>query len=102
YFVLSFVGIKPPVELSGELETSMTQKAQVIDFLKKANDHARAAIRAVPDADLDKPTQMFGRQTTYRNAYMTLVSHVHEHLGQLIAYARSNGVAPPWSAAGGQ
>ncbi|MGH7645722.1 MAG: DinB family protein, partial [Gemmatimonadales bacterium] len=77
YFVLSFVGIKPPMELSGGLETSMTQKAQVIDFLKKANDHARAAIRAVPDADLDKPTQMFGQQTTYRNAYMTLVSHVH-------------------------
>ncbi len=102
YFVLGFVGVKSPVELAGGLETSMTQKAQVIDFMKKANDHARAAIRTVPDADLDKPTQMFGRQTTYRNAYMTLVSHAHEHLGQMIAYARSNGVVPPWSAAGGQ
>jgi hypothetical protein len=26
-----------------------------------------------------------------------LVSHLHEHLGQAIAYARMNGVAPPWS-----
>ena len=24
-------------------------------------------------------------------------THLHEHLGQLIAYARSNGVVPPWS-----
>ncbi len=101
YFVLTFVGITSPVELRGA-ETSMTDKAQMIAFLKQANDHARAAIRSVPEADLDKPTQMFGRQTTYRNAYMTLVSHVHEHLGQLIAYARSNGVVPPWSMAGGQ
>ena len=23
--------------------------------------------------------------------------HLHEHLGQLIAYARSNNIAPPWS-----
>ncbi len=102
YFVLSFAGVKPPMEMSQGLETSMTNKAQVIDFLKQACDHARTAIRTVPDADLDKPTQMFGRQTTYRNAYMTLVSHAHEHLGQMIAYARSNGVVPPWSAAGGQ
>jgi uncharacterized damage-inducible protein DinB len=28
---------------------------------------------------------------------MALVSHEHEHLGQMIAYARSNGVTPPWS-----
>jgi hypothetical protein len=29
---------------------------------------------------------------------MLLLSHAHEHLGQSIAYARSNGVAPPWTA----
>jgi hypothetical protein len=28
---------------------------------------------------------------------MTILSHLHEHLGQSIAYARTNGVAPPWS-----
>ncbi|MGH7675615.1 MAG: DinB family protein [Gemmatimonadales bacterium] len=101
YLILGFAGVTSPVQLTRGLETSMTQKAQVIDFLKKANDHTRAAIRAVPDAHLDKPTQMFGQQTTYRNAYMTLVTHAHEHLGQLIAYARTNGIVPPWSMAGG-
>ena len=26
------------------------------------------------------------------------ISHVHEHLGQLIAYSRMVGMVPPWSA----
>jgi uncharacterized damage-inducible protein DinB len=60
----------------------------------------RGAIRNLSDADLDKPATMFGQQTTYRNVLLTAVSHNHEHLGQLIAYARMNGVAPPWSAGG--
>jgi hypothetical protein len=28
---------------------------------------------------------------------LATVTHLHEHLGQLIAYARSNNVEPPWS-----
>jgi uncharacterized damage-inducible protein DinB len=27
-----------------------------------------------------------------------MANHMHEHLGQAIAYARVNGVVPPWSA----
>jgi uncharacterized damage-inducible protein DinB len=29
-----------------------------------------------------------------------LATHNHEHLGQMIAYARMNGIAPPWSRSG--
>ena len=43
---------------------------------------------------------MLGRRTTYCNAYLTEVAHAHEHLGQLIAYARMNGITPPWSMPG--
>jgi len=28
-----------------------------------------------------------------------LVADAHEHLGQLIAYARQNGIVPPWTVA---
>jgi uncharacterized damage-inducible protein DinB len=42
---------------------------------------------------------MFGRTTTYRNVLVTAIAHLHEHLGQSIAYARMNGVVPPWTAA---
>jgi len=35
--------------------------------------------------------------TTRRAMWIGATTHLHEHLGQLIAYARSNGVVPPWS-----
>ena len=101
YYLLTFAGVKPPADApQGE---QMADRATGIAQLKRSFDHVRNAIRNVTDADLDKPTTMFGMQTTYRNVYLTTVTHAHEHLGQLIAYARSNGVTPPWSrAAGGQ
>jgi len=101
YFLPTFVGVKAPADApKGETATS---RAEAIAQMKRSFDHVRAAIRNTSDADLDKPATMFGQQTTYRNVWMTTVSHAHEHLGQLIAYARSNGVTPPWSqSAGGQ
>ena len=40
---------------------------------------------------------MFGNATTHRGVLVTVLSHLHEHLGQSVAYARMNGVVPPWS-----
>jgi len=101
YYLLSFAGVKAPADApQGE---NAADRATAIAQLKRSFDHVRTAIRGTSDADLDKPATMFGQQTTYRNVYLTTVTHAHEHLGQLIAYARSNGVTPPWSrAAGGQ
>ena len=97
YYVLTFAGVQPTKQLPQNAETAVTDKAQVAAALKESFDHARNAIRGVADADLSKPATMFGQQTTVRNVYFTVVTHAHEHLGQLIAYARSNGVVPPWS-----
>ena len=55
-------------------------------------------VTATSDADLDKPVKMFGRDTTVRGVMLVAVSHEFEHLGQSIAYARTNGVVPPWTA----
>jgi uncharacterized damage-inducible protein DinB len=99
-FFPTFVGVQPAMRLERSAETSVTDKAQVIATLKRSFDEARAAIRNLPDSDLDKAATMFGQQTTYRGVYLTSVSHMHEHLGQLVAYARMNGIVPPWSASG--
>jgi hypothetical protein len=40
---------------------------------------------------------MLGRKTTLRDVCLTMVSHMHEHLGQSIAYARANHITPPWT-----
>lgn len=57
----------------------------------------RSALDRLTPADLEHPATMFGQSTSYQNVYLFGISHVHEHLGQLIAYARVNGVAPPWA-----
>jgi len=92
------LGVKPPadVKLSRDMEKTLTDKEQIIPLLKKAMDHAREAVSNAMD-DPDTATKLFGRPFTNAGASLTLITHMHEHLGQSIAYARSNGVTPPWS-----
>ncbi len=97
YFLASFVGMKPPAYDERALER-INDKQRVLAELKKSFDHIRLAALNASDADLDKPIKMFGNDTTVRGAFMTALNHLHEHLGQSIAYARMNGVVPPWSA----
>lgn len=94
------LGATPPEGLDMRtLETSTTDKAKVIELLKRSIDGARAAIANLPEADLEKTSKWFdGRMITNREVAFFLGGHNHEHLGQMIAYARSIGVTPPWSA----
>lgn len=84
------------------MEKKVVDKAQVVDALKKSIAHLRSSIEATPDADLDQKVKLFGRDMSKRAVYILLAGHIHEHLGQSIAYARSNGVTPPWSASEGE
>jgi uncharacterized damage-inducible protein DinB len=97
YFLASFVGMKPPAYDEGSLER-ISDKTRVLEELKKSFAHIRTAALRASDADLDKSIKMFGADTTKRAAFMQALTHVHEHLGQSVAYARMNGVVPPWSA----
>ena len=72
-------------------------KAKTIQALKDSFAHFRQAVISVSDADLDKPLKMFGQPTTYRGAFIMITGHSGEHLGQSIAYARMNGIVPPWT-----
>jgi uncharacterized damage-inducible protein DinB len=94
------IGIEAPMKLEQGMEKKVTEKAEIVELLKKSYAHLKDAIGKTSDADLDKATKMFGRESTYRNVLMLLVAHNHEHLGQSIAYARTNGVTPPWSMGG--
>lgn len=94
YFLATFLGIDPP-KTNGDMEKTVTKKAEVIAELKKSFVHLRAA--AGRTEDLEKPVKMFGNATTHRGVLVTVLGHLHEHLGQSIAYARMNGVTPPWS-----
>ena len=77
--------------------------AQVIEpekmqeALKASYANMQKAIEGLSDADLKAPVKLFGRDMTKEDAIRYLLADQHEHLGQSIAYARSNSVVPPWS-----
>lgn len=92
------VGTPPPAGLDlKNIEKSTTDKAKVIATLKDSFAHARKAITAMPDADLDKSMDWFGGKNTERGILLFIVRHAAEHLGQSIAYARFVGIVPPWT-----
>jgi uncharacterized damage-inducible protein DinB len=92
------VGTPPPADLDiKNLEKSTTDKTKVIATMKNSFAHARKAITAMPDADLDKSLDWFGGKNTERGILLFVTRHAAEHLGQSIAYARSVGVVPPWT-----
>lgn len=76
----------------------VTDKAKVTEELKKAFAHMRGAAEKLNEADMTKEVQFRRRQAAMREVLMAIAVHLHEHLGQSIAYARSNKVVPPWSA----
>src|SRR5947209_5957185 len=101
YFIPTLWGAKMPAGVDPRgFEKEGGDKAKTVDTLKKSFDHVTQAIQNLPDADLGKAVKIFDHEGTYREAVLVVVSHAHEHLGQSIAYARSNGVVPPWSQKG--
>lgn len=96
YFLATFLDVQPPKGTPQDLE-KIVDKPKVLAELKRSFDHVRASAARMTDAELEKKVKMFGNQTTHRGVYVTILNHLHEHLGQSIAYARMNGIAPPWS-----
>jgi len=99
YFLLRQAGIATPPEFkaSAQTEKSVTEKAEVIKWLKSSQDLVR---NSYPKAELKKPVKLFGRETTVESVFLRMLVHNNEHMGQSIAYARTMGVVPPWSQGG--
>src|SRR5207247_8593860 len=95
YLLPSFAGVKMPEGISRDMEKTVTEKAKVVETLKKSLENAKSVATNATDADLDKKVKIFGREITQRALMMVMLNHMHEHLGQSIAYARMNGVTPP-------
>lgn len=80
----------------GKLE-AVSDKAAAIASLRAAIAHFDGACKAVSNADLETPVDLFGMKLNKRRVMLLMQGHGHEHTGQAIAYARMNGVVPPWS-----
>src|SRR5262249_47907403 len=99
-FVPSSFGAKPadlgPREEAAKLRT-LSDKTQVLDQLKKGFAHAKEQSDAVHRASLTGPRNFIGHDMSISQIGYRIAGDMHEHLGQLIAYARMNHIVPPWS-----
>lgn len=115
YMLLDMMGRKVPSDLYPDLPSSEPErqraifqknlqwekqplgKKKTIEMAERAFDAAAEPLRDTPATNLNQPAMFGERKTTIGGLQLRMVAHLHEHLGQLIAYARSNGVTPPWS-----
>jgi uncharacterized damage-inducible protein DinB len=97
FYLLSVTGPKMPADLKEDMEKTVASKAEVIDWLKRSLDAVKEAHLAIKPSDLARKVHIADRDATVDGMYLRIIVHANEHMGQLIAYARTSGVVPPWS-----
>ena len=98
YGLTALAGVPPKAGFKFQgFEKSTTDKAQIVQQLNDSFEYAENSISNLTDADLLKPIK-FQTYNYVGDLILHIVAHAHEHLGQSIAYARTNGVVPPWTA----
>lgn len=114
FMLLDVIGVAAPVDLyaqvpadgharfqglirrNDELAASMREKEAVVGLLKRSLQAVAQAFAEASDDELNRRLNFFGEETTVRRVYLRLLAHTDEHMGQMIAYLRFNGIAPPW------
>src|ERR1700677_2111197 len=91
------VGVLSGTPNTGAKPAPITDPEKMQEALKASYVNLQKSITGLSDNDLQARVKLFGRDMTKQGALMLLLADQHEHLGQSIAYARSNGVVPPWS-----
>lgn len=101
YFFGSKMGAMIPEGVNPQtVEQDYTTKEELTAALKKSTDFVVNAVNGVSnDALADKVEFPFPGEYTTMTAILIAQGHCNEHLGQLIAYGRMNGITPPWSQA---
>ncbi len=96
FWLLGQAGVPSPelTKLPKDPEKSVTAKADVIKWLKASQE---AVSKGYQGADRQKQVQFFGKTASADGVFLRILAHNSEHMGQSIAYARMNGIVPPWS-----
>ena len=98
YQILALGGATPPSDFDGKTyEKSTTDRARIVEELNKSWAFTDKTINAMSNGDFAKLLPKLGPQANAGDVIYILVADAHEHLGQAIAYARENGIVPPWT-----
>lgn len=109
YLIPALLGTAPPASTGikadnyktvQDYETRKADRAAIIADLEKSFAHLKKTMGETSAAKLGDEVSFFGQKMTLQQAWILATTHLHEHLGQAIAYARSNGIVPPWSRSG--
>ena len=106
YLLPAMVGTVPPAgtginpkdfqTLAAYEKRGLTPEQTAAD-LEASFAHLKATMAKTTTSTLMNPVDMFGQPSTQQGLWILTTTHLHEHLGQAIAYARMNGIVPPWS-----
>lgn len=92
------LGGKPPAGIDRKaVGEAMKTKAEALAVTRQSMDYIRAILGMIPAEELLPEVNVFGSKAPKLRVALLPVDHAHEHLGQLIAYARMNRIVPPWS-----
>jgi uncharacterized damage-inducible protein DinB len=91
------LGIDAPAGVDWQNFESITDKATVVTLLEQSIEHVRTSVNSMNEADLTRSTILYGRNVAGWAVLFQLLAHMNEHTGQSVAYARMNGIVPPWS-----
>jgi len=94
------LGFQVPADVEAKMkdfEKSTTDRAKIEKALTDSFEWFAGNVKQMPDAELTKTVNLMGHDMTKRAVILVTMGHFQEHLGQSIAYARVNGVVPPWS-----
>jgi uncharacterized damage-inducible protein DinB len=99
YFFATKLGAELPSGVNmATLEQDLTTKEQLTAAVDQSSNLIIDAVKKVKTEDMGTKIEFpFPGDYTTMSAILIELSHTNEHLGQLIAYCRTNGVVPPWS-----
>ena len=90
-------GITSDFNTAQAFEMRKLTKDQIVAEMEASFGHLHQAMGLTTDSNLTETIKFFGQDWSRQKAMVLTVTHLHEHLGQAIAYARSNSIVPPWS-----
>jgi hydroxymethylglutaryl-CoA reductase len=96
FYLLSVTGAKEP-DVPVSMEKTVTQKADVINWLKRSLDAVATARAHLKPGDYQRKVSIDGKTVPVDGMYLRIIVHANEHMGQSVANARMNGIVPQWS-----
>lgn len=91
------LGIAAPEDIDYMSLEEITGKGEITEALRRSVEHVKERALAMTEEELVSMTTLYGRRVAGWAVLFQLISHMNEHVGQSVSYARMNGIAPPWS-----